>query len=209
MNQPRRILVLFFHPRFENSRANRSILRQLQSGLQVTVRDMYELYPDFDIDVKQEQAQLLAHDVILWMHPFYWYSCPPLMKQWIDLVLEHGWAYGPGGNHLAGKWMTNVLTAGGDFDAYRKQGRNRFTFRELLSPFEQTVHLCQMHYLPPFVVPAAPRRSSEELDQYAAQLVQMIETLQQPQLPLDAFTPFDYFNDINTAAWSEQYFKTP
>ncbi|MDF7639407.1 NAD(P)H-dependent oxidoreductase [Lactobacillus sp. ESL0791] len=24
--------------------------------------------------------------------PFYWYSCPPLLKKWEDDVLEHGWA---------------------------------------------------------------------------------------------------------------------
>lgn len=27
-------------------------------------------------------------------HPFYWYSTPALLKEWQDLVLEHGWAYG-------------------------------------------------------------------------------------------------------------------
>ncbi|MDP5062318.1 MAG: NAD(P)H-dependent oxidoreductase [Maribacter sp.] len=23
----------------------------------------------------------------MWHHPRYWYSCPPLLKQWIDMVL--------------------------------------------------------------------------------------------------------------------------
>ncbi len=50
----------------------------------VTACDMYELYPDFNIDVEAEKA----HDLIISQHPRYWFSCPPLMKQWIDLVLE-------------------------------------------------------------------------------------------------------------------------
>ena len=63
----------------------------------VTFHDLYELYPDFDVQVEQEQELLISHDMIILQHPFYWYSCPPLLKQWIDLVLEHGWAYGKEG----------------------------------------------------------------------------------------------------------------
>ena len=58
----------------------------------VTVHDLYEAYPDFDIDA--EQRLLEAHDIVIFQQPFYWYSVPPLIKQWCDLVLEHGWAYG-------------------------------------------------------------------------------------------------------------------
>ena len=47
----------------------------------VTLRDMYALYPDGKIDVAAEQAALLAHERIVFQHPFYWYSTPPLMKQ--------------------------------------------------------------------------------------------------------------------------------
>ena len=38
--------------------------------------------------------------LIIWHHPIYWYSCQPLLKQWIDMVLEFQWAYGPGGAAL-------------------------------------------------------------------------------------------------------------
>ena len=31
----------------------------------MTFHDLYEAYPDFDIDVRREQALLLAHDVIV------------------------------------------------------------------------------------------------------------------------------------------------
>ena len=57
---------------------------------------MYEKYPDFNIDVDYEKKLLEKNQIIIWQHPFYWYSAPPLLKQWIDLVLEFGWAYGPG-----------------------------------------------------------------------------------------------------------------
>ena len=40
------------------------------------------------------QVALVAADTIVFQFPFYWYSVPPLLKEWIDLVLEHGFAYG-------------------------------------------------------------------------------------------------------------------
>ncbi|MFC4874411.1 NAD(P)H-dependent oxidoreductase [Negadavirga shengliensis] len=45
------------------------------------------------IDVKAEQQDLLNADLVIMQHPFFWHAAPPLVKQWIDLVLAHGWAY--------------------------------------------------------------------------------------------------------------------
>jgi glutathione-regulated potassium-efflux system ancillary protein KefG len=116
------------------------------------VNDLYEQYPTFDIDIDREQALLLQHEYIILQHPFYWYSAPPLVKQWLDLVLEHGWAYGQHGTALAGKKMLSVITIGGQREAYTETGRNRYGVRQFLLPFEQTARLCNMTYLPPFVV---------------------------------------------------------
>ena len=101
------ILVLFAHPVLEKSRVQHSLLQAVSDLENVTVNDLYERYPDFDIDVRKEKKLLLAHDIIIWQHPFYWYSSPALLKQWQDLVLEHGWAYGKNGTALAGKKIFN------------------------------------------------------------------------------------------------------
>ena len=55
---------------------------------------MYDLYPDFKIDVAEEQKHLAAADRIILQFPFYWYSTPALLKQWQDDVLTYGWAFG-------------------------------------------------------------------------------------------------------------------
>lgn len=148
----RRILILFAHPAYQRSRAQRRLVRVARDLEGVTFHDLYETYPDFDVDVKREQALLEAHDDVVLQHPFYWYSTPPLVKQWMDLVLEYGWAYGPGGTALAGKRFLCAITAGGGAESYDAEGSNRFTVRELLAPVEQTVRLCRMEFLPPFVV---------------------------------------------------------
>ena len=118
----------------------------------VTVHDLYEAYPDFDIDVSREQALLREHDVIVFHHPFYWYSSPAVVKQWMDLVLEYGFAFGSHGTELRGKALMSVLSTGGEKAGYSRQGLHGHTLREFLIPFEKTAHLCNMAYLPPFVV---------------------------------------------------------
>lgn len=157
----RRILILFAHPLLERSRVNRRLIDGVRALSDVTVHDLYEAYPTFGIDVPREQALLRAHDVVVLHHPFYWYSAPALLKEWMDLVFELGWAYGPGGAALRGKLMLNAITTGGTVDAYRTEGKNRFTMRELLAPFDQSAHLCGMTYLAPFVVHGALRLSDD------------------------------------------------
>jgi glutathione-regulated potassium-efflux system ancillary protein KefG len=152
MNKPNRILILFAHPALEKSRINRQLIRAIRGMDSVSIHDLYEQYPNFHIDVQVEQNLLLAHDIIVFQHPFYWYSSPALLKEWQDLVLEYGFAYGHHGTALRGKKFLSAITTGGSEQAYCRQGHNHFTIRELLAPFEQTARLCGMQYLPPFVI---------------------------------------------------------
>jgi glutathione-regulated potassium-efflux system ancillary protein KefG len=157
----RRVLILFAHPVLERSRVNRRLMEAVEDLDGVTIQDLYEAYPTLSIDVAREQQLLVEHDVIVFQHPFYWYSCPAILKEWQDLVLEHGWAYGKGGTQLRGKTTLNAVTTGGPEAAYKKGGYNRFTVRELLAPWDQTAHLCGMRYLAPFAVHSALRVASD------------------------------------------------
>ncbi len=168
------ILILFAHPVFEKSRVHKILVNTVRDMPGVTFHDLYEAYPDFDIDVDKEQDLLTKHDIIIFQHPFYWYSCPAILKQWQDLVLEHGWAYGRGGSALGGKSLFNAITAGGREDVYHLAGYNRFTIRELLSPFDQMTTLCRMNYLPPFVVHDTHRLNEHQIELYAIQYKQIL-----------------------------------
>lgn len=190
------ILILFAHPKYEKSRANQILMQAVANQAGITVHDLYERYPDFNIDVKSEQALLQAHDVVVWHHPIYWYSCPPLLKQWIDLVLEVGWAYGKGGEQLRGKWILNAVTSGGSREVYQEEGRNRYTLRQFLAPFDQTAWLCHMQYLPPFAVQGTHRLSDAALEAAAAHYSDLLQRLQRWEgpLPEDLFD-LPYLND--------------
>ena len=161
-----RILVLFAHPVLEKSRINKYLIEGLNEINGLTFHDLYESYPAMDIDVAKEQELLTNHDVVVFHHPFYWYSTPSIIKEWQDLVLTHGWAYGSQGVALKGKYLMNVVTTGGSEKAYEEGGHSNFTMREFLAPMEQTANLCKMIFLPPFTVHGTLSLSKEELEEH-------------------------------------------
>lgn len=193
---PNKILILFAHPRLENSLNNSLLIKEIPESTSITFHDLYEKYPDFNIDIEYEKKLLADHQVIIWQHPFYWYSAPALLKQWIDLVLEFGWAYGPGGNALEGKLVFNSITSGGHRTAYSKEGHNRFTIKELLAPFDQTARLCKMIYLPPFAVHGTHRITNEEREYSAAIYRKLLLKLVSGEYSTNDLLKLNYLNDI-------------
>ncbi|MEO9892998.1 NAD(P)H-dependent oxidoreductase [Aurantibacter sp.] len=191
----KKILILFSHPKFEKSRVNNTLVNHIKDKDQVTFHDLYEQYPDFHIDVAKEKELLNQHDVIIWHHPFYWYSCPPLMKQWIDMVLEFNWAYGPKGKALQNKICLNAITTGGSKEVYCSEGYNSFTVKHFLRPFEQTAKLCGMTYFPPYAVMGTHNLSDELLDTYTITYGKLIDLLQ-ANLTLKDFDKQSFLNDI-------------
>lgn len=153
------ILVIAAHPELTHSRVTRSLMHTLRRAeLQdVALRDLYALYPDYDIDVAAEQALLAAARLVVWLHPVHWYSMPPMMKLWLDESLAFGWAYGPGGEALRGKDLWLVASTGGPEESYRPDGHNRYFFDAFLHPYEQTAALVGMRWLPPLVLHGAHR----------------------------------------------------
>ncbi len=195
MSSPKnKVLLIFSHPVYHKSRINKTLVEAVKDIDGVTVNSLYDQYPDYHIDIKHEQKLLLEHDVIIWQHPFYWYSAPPLFKEWIDLVLQHNFAYGHKGTALKGKYVMTAISAGGSRDVYQKEGFNRFTIREFLSPFDQTAYLCKMEYLPPFVVHGTHLLEDSQLDEYVKQYKEAI-TLLTNGFDTEKLSEFEYIND--------------
>jgi len=173
----RRVLVLFAHPALQMSRINQRLMREPQAVPGVTFHDLYEAYPRFDVDVAREQQLLTDHDVIVFQHPMYWYSTPSILKEWQDLVLEHGWAYGSQGTALHGKRWLHVITTGGKEAAYCSEGYAGFTVRQLLAPLEQTAKLCGMTFLSPFLVHGAHSIDAAGIEQHAQDYHDVLQAL--------------------------------
>lgn len=195
MTHPNRILVLFAHPALHKSRINRQLLGAIADLDGVTINDLYERYPDFDIDVKREQQLLVNHEILVFQHPFYWYSSPAILKEWQDLVLEYGFAYGQGGTALQGKKFLSAISTGGSKQAYCREGYNYYTIRELLTPFEQTVRLCGMEYLPPFVIHGTHEiRDTHQINDHANQYRAVLKALRDNQIDWTALSTLHRIN---------------
>lgn len=143
-------LIILAHPKFKNSLANKTIVNELiESDLNVEIRNISELYPDFNINVKAEQEALLKADNIVFQFPFYWYNMPSILKQWFDAVFEYQFAYGTDGDKLKGKNFIPSFTVGGPKEAYSPTGSNNFLVTDFTKNLEQTSNFAQMHYTKP------------------------------------------------------------
>jgi glutathione-regulated potassium-efflux system ancillary protein KefG len=189
-------LVLFAHPAFHKSRINKRLIDAISDIEGVTISNLYEKYPDFFIDVQAEQNLLLEHDVIIWHHPFYWYSAPAIIKEWMDLVLEHGFAYGINGQALKGKWALSVISTGGRQEVYGKTGSNHFTINQFLAPFNQSANLCRMKYLPPFVIYGSHTLTENDLHNHANTYRKLIISLRDEKLNESEFVSTEYMNSL-------------
>lgn len=195
-NYKNRILVIFAHPALQKSKINVELCRAIKNIEGVTFRDLYDRYPDFLIDVHEEQQLLLEHDVVILQHPLYWYSCPAILKEWIDLVLEYGFAYGHNGTALTGKSMMTAITTGGSEESYKADGVHYYHIRDFLRTFERTAALCGMNYLPPFVVHhIADLNNAEKISVYADLYKKVVILLRDFDINLDTINQFKYIND--------------
>jgi glutathione-regulated potassium-efflux system ancillary protein KefG len=189
-----KILILFAHPALQRSRVNRQLIKYVSDIDGVTFHDLYEAYPDFHINVKHEHDLLSNNDVIIFHHPVFWFSTPAILKEWQDLVLVHGWAFGKEGKALKGKKLLSVISTGGRESLYSKDGFHRHTIDEFLKPIEQTARVCRMDYLPPFVVYGTHLLKDEELHRHGEDYRKIVTAMRDGKLDFEAARKFPRLN---------------
>ena len=138
------VLVIYAHP--NPASFNHAILEAVVKTFQnrghaCTVRDLYGIRfdpilapADFDAiqkgsarpDVADEQRFVQAADLLVFIHPIWWFSVPAILKGWIDRVFTYGFAYtvtdqGPA-PLLRGKKAAIFNTTGGAEAAYEQGG---------------------------------------------------------------------------------------
>lgn len=193
-----KILLITAHPALEKSRNNIRMLRAANELEKVTIRDLYELYPRFHINTGKEQQFLEESDVIILQHPFYWYSTPALMKQYLDMVFTHGWAYGKNSNKLHGKIIFNSLTTSGKRESYHPDAHNRFPLSAYLIPFNQLAHVCGMHYLPPYVLHESGKIFATESIEHAKNFKALLQEITSDDVDIEKIKQLEYLNDYLT-----------
>jgi putative NADPH-quinone reductase len=180
MSEKPRILVLFAHLNLKGSRINRTMLEAIGDLDNVEVRDLLELYPDFFIDLDAERCALAGAHLVVLQHPIYWYSAPAIIKHWQDMVLEPGFAYGPGGTALHGKAMLQAVSTGGPAESYRPGGAHGGPLTEYLRPFDQMARFTGMRPLPPLVLQGGHQTSDAQIGAHAARYRTLLAEFRAP-----------------------------
>jgi glutathione-regulated potassium-efflux system ancillary protein KefG len=143
---------------------------------EVTGHTLITTYPDYKVDGEKERTLLDQHANVVLQFPFYWYSSPAIVKEWLDEVLSRGWAYA-GGQALAGKKLMLAVTTGGPEKVYQNGGANQFTMDEFLRPFEQTANMCGMKWQDPFVMFGVHYLDENEIKKKCLSYQQKIQNL--------------------------------
>ncbi|MDF2613540.1 MAG: oxidoreductase [Clostridia bacterium] len=169
-------LVILAHPDINHSNVNKRWKEELEKyPNDIIIHELYEEYPDWNIDIAKEQQLLESNDFVILQFPVYWYSYPPLLKKWLDDVFTHGWAYGSNGNKLKGKKIGMAMSIGDKEENYSHTGSVGFSADEIITPFKATAAHIGAIALPYFsVFRASFQISSEEVEQSANDFIKYI-----------------------------------
>lgn len=165
-------LVVYAHPYPLRSRGCAALVAGIRDLPGTQLRTLYQIYPDFDLDVAAEQQALAAAQRVVWLAPLYWYSVPALLHIWFEKVLTAAIAQGPSEEALRGKECVWAVTTGGG--EYRRGGRHDHPFEAFVPAIEMTARYCGMRWTEPFVVHDPDELSDEVLVERAAQLRQRL-----------------------------------
>jgi len=169
------IVIIYAHPYPRHSRANNALLDALEGMDSVQVRSLYDLYPDFSIDVAAEQQALAAARLVIWQHPLHWYGSPALFRLWMDKVLQYGWAYGRDAGVLSGKDVMWTVTTGGDEGNFSCCGENHLGM--LGQPLRSAGEQCGMRWLEPFSLHGVTALSQDQLAGAGTRYREQLEAL--------------------------------
>jgi glutathione-regulated potassium-efflux system ancillary protein KefF len=174
------ILVLYAHPAPHRSPLIRRLADAARALPGILVQDLYERYPDFDVDGEHERALLEGARLVVFLHPFRWYGMPSMMKEWMEIVLLPGWAYGAAAQRgalqgaLQGKSCWLVTSTGSGPEAYRPGGLHGRPFADFLAPYEQAAALCGMDWIAPFVMHGAAGAHEEAVAAHVAEFTRRL-----------------------------------
>ncbi|WP_018690287.1 NAD(P)H-dependent oxidoreductase [Ahrensia kielensis] len=174
-------LILLFHRDLSQSKANAGLAKAAQTVKDVQVVDMQARYPggviDIFTDAGADAEMLLSADRIILQFPIQWYATPALLKAWQDAVLTRMYYIfaEAEGDHLKGTPLMVAATAGNTSSAYGRDGANRYTIDELLTPLKATAHRCGLLWHSPYLVFTADKLEPSKLEDAALGYVNAIE----------------------------------
>lgn len=177
MPMPTDALVVFADAALHRSRLGRRVGEAARKLPDVAVRDLYELYPDFFVDVRAERTLVLEAPLLVCIFHLGWFGMPSLLKEWFDTVFKADWARPEGAGCLAGKRCWAIVDCNDgpeDFGPHSRHGR---PLTDFLLPLEMTARACGMTWLEPHIHYAANRADAAAIEAHTHKLYKMLSHL--------------------------------
>ena len=170
----KKTLVIFAHPHFEYSHANVELIKAYDGLEDVDFKDLYEEYPDFHIASFKERKRIRNYERLVFHFPLIWFTCPPLLKLWIDEVFDIKWLTETD-HPLVNKDAVIIVTIGGKEENYSENGLYETTVSDLMKFLTLSLKVNNITVKKILAVHNADELDQESLAKFSNQIQQILQ----------------------------------
>ena len=170
----KKTLVLFAHPFLEFSNNNKELTNFYERHQQFTFRDLYEEYPDFHIPAFRERKRIVEYDRFIFHFPIIWFGMPPLLRLWLDEVVDGNWISGQTKNPFENKEVFLLVTTRSKERSFGKNGKHGYTIEELISGLLVTLKIFKVNIKNIYIVYEAETLSKKEIILHKQKFVEIL-----------------------------------
>lgn len=143
----------------------------------VTFRDLYEEYPEFNIQTSFERNLLRENEIIIFHFPLIWFGIPPLLKLWIDEVFDIRWFRNKIEERpLDKKDVYIVASAESAYQSFKQDGHEQFDAGIYLNSLIESIRICNMTFKGLITINNIEKLSDEESENYFRELRNIVTT---------------------------------
>ena len=170
------ILVIFAHPKFEESPVSKSLIKLYQNSSDIIFKDLYEEYPDFNILVFREIRDVSRSSQIIFHLPVVWFGLPPLLKLWMDKMMSGCWHSDISlNNPLFGKKVNIVVSFEDIFSLDSNETNFDWEPETYLQPLLKFIEMNKMDFEDYVILGNNVNISEIELEKYRDQIKNILE----------------------------------
>lgn len=169
-------MVIFAHPYLEYSTSNKELINFYERHQHYEFRDIYEEYPDFHIAAFRERKRIFQFDRFIFHFPLVWFGVPPLLKLWLNEVLDQNWQKAGNENPLDGKSVIILITTISKESSFGRSGKYQYTTDELISELLVSLRAFNANISHIMVVYESEKLSKKEIILQKRKLLEILES---------------------------------
>ena len=158
----------------EFSQNSRTLTNFYEREQNFTFRDLYEEYPDFHIPAFRERKRIVNYDRFVFHFPLIWFGMPPLLRLWLDEVMDGNWLNNYHENPFENKEVYILVTTRSKERSFGKHGKHGYTIEELLSGFLIVLKVFKANLKNIYIVYDTENLSKKEIIQHKQRFAEIL-----------------------------------